>query len=136
MKHVLIAAALIAFVPVAHAQTADPYADKINAFIQGTRDTYNHVRSWQELTQNEHSAADRGVMNALASMPDPLGDLHPENMRPCSEETSAHLQRVCDFYETDTLRTAHLKTNPDYVRGQFAMLQMIDNCQAPGIRCH
>ena len=138
MKHFTLAAALcLAFIPaVVHAQD-DPYAGKINSFTQGFRDTYEHVRNWQALTDIEHEAANRGVMNAFASVPDPVGDLHPENIRPCADETSAHMQRVCDFYENETRQTAHRKaTDPEYVRGQIAMLRMIDNCQAPGIRCN
>lgn len=130
-------AAALCFIGAAggQSQTGDPYAGKINAYVQGTRDTYEHVRNWIALTEREHEAADRGVVNALSSAPDPVGDLHPESVVPCGAEPSERLRAVCRFYEKSTLSTAHLKTNPDYVRGQFDMLRMINNCQAPGIPC-
>ncbi len=140
MKYLLLATALC-FVGAmgGQAQTGndvDPYAPRINSFIQGTRDTYEYVRNWQALTEREHEAATRGVMNAIASVPDPVGDIHSENIVPCSAEPSERLRAVCSYYERDTLLTAHRKaTDPEYVRGQVAMLRMINDCQAPGIQC-
>jgi len=141
MKYLAIAAMIgaLSFVgPVGgQAQTdPDPYAPKINSFIAGYRDTYEHVRTWQSLNDSERLSAERGVLNALSRRPDPVGDLHPESVHPCSQEPSERLRDVCNHFERETQRTAQRKAyDPEYVRGQIAMLRMINNCQAPGIVC-
>lgn len=148
MQRIFMTATLLAslcFVGAAggQAQTDDPYAARINTFIQGTHDAYEHVRRWQSMTYDEQDAATHGVTNALNRLPGLLSDMgreaereHPENVHRCDDEPTMHLRNVCSFYEADTLRTEQMKrTNPEYVRGQISMLRRINNCEIPRIRC-
>jgi len=126
MRRLLATTALLcALIPSAYAQSDDPYANKLNAFIQGSRDTYTHARNWQALSEVERDAALHGTTNAISA-----------RTIPCSAEATERLRSVCTYYETDTLRTAHLKSNPDYVRGQTAMLRKINRCEALGVDCY